>query len=106
MLPNGFDDAPSPPRVSPCGCRRAADGDGLLRIGYAAGSRTHQRDFALCAGRGGGGASRTSPSRLVAFRATTGPGPILDVEEFPALRGLEDQVEWRNLVPLERLPTR
>jgi len=45
---------------------------------------------------------RHAESRLVAFRL--GSLPILDFEEFPALRGLEDRIEWRDLVPLERLP--
>ena len=43
-------------------------------------------------------------TRLVLFRDAKGVTPILDIEEFPAFRGLEDRIEWRNFVPLSRLP--
>lgn len=78
--------------------------DGLLRIGYAGGSRTHQRDFALCAPAVAEVLRRFPEARLVAFCSPDGQRAILDVEEFPELRGYEDRVEWRNFVPLERLP--
>ncbi|MCB8880668.1 glycosyltransferase [Acidisoma cellulosilytica] len=76
--------------------------DDLLRIGYAGGSRTHQRDFSLCVDAIAQ-AMRANPRvRLVLFRK--GDVPLLDIEEFPALDGLEAQFEWRQLVPLTRLP--
>ena len=76
--------------------------DDLLRIGYAAGTPTHQRDFAVCAEAVAKTLRAFPQARLVLFRrdALT----MLDVEEFPELRGLEDQIEWRSFVPLERLP--
>jgi hypothetical protein len=30
--------------------------------------------------------------------------PCLDIEEFPSFRGIEDQIEWRTVVPLPQLP--
>ncbi|GAA0569534.1 hypothetical protein GCM10009416_04960 [Craurococcus roseus] len=104
VLPNGFDhDTFATSRLA--ARRRAVEPpDGLVRIGYAGGSRTHQRDFALCA-HAVAAALRAQPEcRLVAFRSPDGTRAILDVEEFPAFRGLEDRIEWRNFVPLERLP--
>jgi glycosyltransferase involved in cell wall biosynthesis len=76
--------------------------DGLVRIGYAGGSRTHQRDFAVCAEAVAEALRKHGNARLVLFRL--GTVPVLDIEEFPVLTGLEDQIEWRDLVPLERLP--
>jgi hypothetical protein len=80
---------------------RAAD-DGLVRLGYASGSRTHQRDFAQCA-EAVAEILRAHPHcRLTLFRAPD--GPVLFIDEFAALKGLEGQIEWRDMVPLERLP--
>jgi glycosyltransferase involved in cell wall biosynthesis len=84
--------------------RWSRERDGLLRIGYAGGSRTHQRDFAVCAPAVAEVLRRFPEARLVAFRSSDGQRAILDVEEFPELRGFEDRVEWRNFVPLARLP--
>ncbi|HEY4253738.1 MAG TPA: class I SAM-dependent methyltransferase [Roseomonas sp.] len=103
VLPNGFDHATL--IASRLAVRHwARTKDGLLRIGYAGGSRTHQRDFALCADAVAAVLRAHPQARLVAFRAADGSAPILDVQEFPALRGLENQVEWRSFVPLHRLP--
>jgi glycosyltransferase involved in cell wall biosynthesis len=103
VLPNGFDGHTL--AASRVAIRRwARQRDGLLRIGYAGGSRTHQRDFAICAPAVAETLRRFPEARLVAFRSADGQASILDIEEFPELRGLEDRIEWRNLVPLERLP--
>lgn len=104
VLPNGFDHATL--AVSRLAARRrAAEGpDGLVRIGYAGGSRTHQRDFALCADAVAGVLHARPECRLVAFRSADGSGDMLDVAEFPAFHGLEHRIEWRDFVPLERLP--
>ena len=104
VLPNGVDHATI--AASRLAARRRAAGpdDCLVRIGYAGGSRTHQRDFALCADAVAAVLRARPECRLVAFRAADGSQPCLDVEEFPALQGLEGQIEWRTLVPLERLP--
>lgn len=84
--------------------RRAAGDDGLIRIGYASGSRTHQRDFAVAA-EGVAAVLRARPEcRLVLFREPRRGTPLLDVHEFPPLAGLEHRIEWRPLVPLADLP--
>jgi tetratricopeptide (TPR) repeat protein/glycosyltransferase involved in cell wall biosynthesis len=104
VVPNGFDRTSlAVSRLAVRRRRRAGSGDGVVRIGYAGGSRTHQRDFALCA-EAVAEVLRARPDfRLVAFRSADGSVAILDIEEFPRLRGLENQVEWRNFVPPERL---
>jgi len=84
----------------------AARRDGLVRIGYAGGSRTHQKDLGVAIG-GISRILREHPEcRLVLFRS---PGddqePLVDVEEFPDLDGLHEQIEWRPLQPLRNLPT-
>jgi glycosyltransferase involved in cell wall biosynthesis len=76
--------------------------DGLFRIGYAGGSRTHQRDFALCVDAVSQVLRDNPAARLVLFRQ--GTLPLLDVEEFPALNDLKSQIEWREFAPLSGLP--
>jgi glycosyltransferase involved in cell wall biosynthesis len=105
VLPNGFDEETY--RVSrEAALRRRGEppADGLFRIGYASGSRTHQRDFAVAAPAVARLLARRPDCRLVLFREPRRGTPLLDVEEFPALAGLEDRIEWRALVPLARLP--
>ncbi len=46
-------------------------------------------------------------ARLVLFRfrgAENSAAPTLDVEEFEAFHGIEDQIEWHDIVPLSQLP--
>jgi glycosyltransferase involved in cell wall biosynthesis len=72
-------------------------GDGLVRVGYASGSFTHQRDFAVAV-RGIVRVLAEHPrARLVLFR------PKLDLSEFPEFSPVASQVEWRAMVPLEKL---
>lgn len=105
VLPNGVDHATiAASRLAARRRRASGPGDGLVRIGYAGGSRTHQRDFAICADAVAAVLRARPECRLIAFRSADGTVPILDMEEFPALHGLEGQIEWRNFVPLERLP--
>ncbi len=104
VLPNGFD------RVSHAVARRAqhnwqkAERDSVFRIGYAAGSRTHQRDFGYAAEAIARLMREMPHVRLVLFRTPDGLTPLLDVFEFPALVGLEDRIEWRSLQPIADLP--
>jgi hypothetical protein len=70
----------------------------MVRIGYAAGSRTHQRDLALAVPALVQVLSENPSARLVLFRRA------VELEEFPELKRLEDQIEWRELVPVENLP--
>ncbi|HEY0789478.1 MAG TPA: class I SAM-dependent methyltransferase [Chthoniobacterales bacterium] len=98
VLPNGFDHSTYQVSRRAVRLRRTGKPDGLVRIGYAGGSRTHQRDFAVMANAAARVLRDRPQCRLVLFR------PIVDLEEFPDLHGLETQVEWRDLVPLQRLP--
>jgi glycosyltransferase involved in cell wall biosynthesis len=103
VVPNGFDQA------SHDAARRARRdwleaGDDLVRIGYASGSRTHQRDFAVAAPAIARILREHRQARLTLFRdASSGEGLVL-LNEFPELAELEDRIEWRDLVPLADLP--
>ena len=44
-------------------------------------------------------------SRLVLLRKRDGTLPLIDIEEYSALAGLGQQIEWRSLQPLMNLPT-
>jgi glycosyltransferase involved in cell wall biosynthesis len=103
VLPNGFDEATYRASRAAVSRRGQAAADGLVRLGYAAGTRTHQRDFSVAAPAVAGILHGHPECRLVLFRDPRGR-PLLDPEEFPLLRGLEDRIEWRPQVPLERLP--
>jgi glycosyltransferase involved in cell wall biosynthesis len=106
-LPNGFDRTSY--QVSRCSVRRRRQEkpDEMVRIGYAAGTRTHQRDFSVAA-EAIARVLRERPScRLVLFRLQIGPAatlPTIEIEKFPSFRGIEDQIEWRTIVPLPQLP--
>jgi GT2 family glycosyltransferase len=74
----------------------------IVRIGYASGTLTHQKDF-LKAVEGISACLKEDPRvRLVLFKA---PGrPTLDISEFPQLSGLEKQIEWQDFVSMDELP--
>lgn len=104
VLQNSFDQATHD--VSRRAMRewRQRQDDGLIRIGYAGGSRTHQRDLGL-AMEAIAKLLRENPAcRLVLFRTPDGKMSLVDVHEFPELTGLEDRIEWRPLQPLADLP--
>src|SRR4029450_13283764 len=99
VVPNGFDDDTFVRSRLAVRVRAAGIDDALCRIGYAAGSRTHQRDFAVLA-EPVAELLRTHPhTRLVLFRGA------FDLDEFPMFDDLRNQVEWRDIVPLTQLPT-
>jgi glycosyltransferase involved in cell wall biosynthesis len=103
VLPNGFDDA-SHSLARRAKADWARTGDDLLRIGYAGGSRTHQRDFAVAAGAVARVLREMPQARLVIFRdPASGEGLVL-MDEFSAFRELADRIEWRDMVPLAQLP--
>ncbi|WP_295460907.1 class I SAM-dependent methyltransferase [uncultured Thiodictyon sp.] len=104
VLPNGFDEATLTIARLAARRRAAAPSDGLLRIGYASGSATHQHDFALCAPAVAEALRLRPHARLVLFWDNEWHRPLLDIKEFPELLGLDDQIEWRDRVPLDRLP--
>jgi GT2 family glycosyltransferase/glycosyltransferase involved in cell wall biosynthesis len=104
VLPNGFDESSHTlARRAKRDWQEAADG--LLRIGYAGGSRTHQRDFAVAAPAIVRVLREIPEARLVIFRdPSSGEGLVL-MEEFPDFTDLADRIEWRDMVKLEALPT-
>lgn len=103
VLPNGFDDATHLLSRRASRQWRKARNDDLVRIGYAGGTRTHQRDFALAADALARVLQENERCRLVLFRKPDGT-PLLDIEEFPALYALKHRVEWRLVRPLSELP--
>jgi glycosyltransferase involved in cell wall biosynthesis len=103
VLPNGFDDA------SHATARRARRewatvADDLLRIGYAAGSRTHQRDFAVAVPAILRVLRENDRARLVLFRDPNGGEGVVLINEFPEFAALADRIEWRDMVKLPDLP--
>jgi glycosyltransferase involved in cell wall biosynthesis len=104
VLPNGFDTAAHAVARLAVRRRAAAVADGLVRIGYAAGSRTHQRDFAQAAGAVARVLRERPECRLVLFEDADYMRRLLDIEEFSAIEARAHQIEWRPLVTLDRLP--
>ncbi len=104
VLPNGFDEALW--RTARLAARRRArtPGDGTLRIGYAGGSRTHQRDLAVAAEALARTLRERPDCRLVLFRSPQDGLPVVDPAEFPALSAVSAQIEWRDMVPPAQLP--
>jgi len=106
VIPNGFDD------IRYRASRKAAaeqdryPDDGLVRIGYAGGSRTHQKDLACAVPAVARILKEYTHCRLVLFHLETPAGylPCLDVHEFPELAELGGQIEWRRIVPFQELP--
>jgi glycosyltransferase involved in cell wall biosynthesis len=104
VLPNGFDQA------SHDLARRARRdwrqvGDDLLRIGYAGGSRTHQRDFAVAAPAIARVLRENPGARLTVFKdPSSGEGLVL-MDEFAEFAELSAKIEWRDMVKLDTLPT-
>lgn len=103
VLPNLFD--PPTWRASRLAVRRrVAAEDGLIRIGYAAGTRTHQRDFRPAAAALARVLQERPRCRLVLFRDADTGRALLDPSEFPALAERSAQIEWRDRVALSELP--
>lgn len=102
VVPNGFNREIHDLSRLALRVRRQEAADGLIRIGYAGGSRTHQRDFAVCAAAVAQTLRENPHCRLVLFRNNN--GPLTDPAEFPELARLAKQIEWRDAVPLNKLP--
>ncbi|HEY7730191.1 MAG TPA: class I SAM-dependent methyltransferase [Gaiellaceae bacterium] len=96
VIPNGFDAATL--RRARAGSRSRSGSDGLVRIGYAAGSFTHQRDFAVASHGLACVLREHQNARFVTFEGT------VDLSEFPELEAHASQIECRPLVALESLP--
>ncbi len=103
VLPNGFDEITLERSRLAVRRRRLAAADGILRIGYAGGTRTHQRDFKQAAAAVARILRETPNCLLVLFRHSD-EHRLLDVGEFPELSEVQGRIEWRNVVPLENLP--
>ena len=104
VLPNGFDRKTLTASRRAVRERHARPETGLVRIGYAAGTLTHQRDF-LVASEAVARILRERPEcRLVLFRDRSRAKPMLDVLEFPSLVAQADRIEWRDVVPIADLP--
>ena len=103
VLPNTFDHETQRRGRLAARRKQLIGPDGLIRIGYAAGSRTHQRDFKLVSQVLADLLRADNRLRLVLFTLND-TLPLLLTEEFPELNGLEDQIEWRTFVPLVDLP--
>jgi O-antigen biosynthesis protein len=105
VLPNGFDHKNYRLSRRLARQKRSEPRDGLVRIGYAGGSVTHERDFAVAAEAIARVLRDRSQCRLVLF-CFSDPNKtrILAIERYPGFEGLEGQIEWREIVPLARLP--
>jgi glycosyltransferase involved in cell wall biosynthesis/GT2 family glycosyltransferase/SAM-dependent methyltransferase len=104
VLPNGFDDhTHNLSRLAARRWRRERT-DRLIRLGYACGSRTHQRDLGVAIEAIARLLRENPDCRLVLYRMADGRQPMVDVEEYPALLGLTDRIEWRALRSLADLP--
>jgi len=103
VLFNGFDDQTLALSRSSAALWRGLRSDNLIRIGYAGGSRTHQRDLGLAIEAIARILRENDMCRLVLFQTSAGVR-LIDVEEYPAMVGLEDRIEWRPFQTLETLP--
>ncbi len=83
---------------------QATKNDNFIRIGYASGTRTHQRDFALVIPALISLFQQRPNVRVVLFREPGNHRPILHMNEFPELTDYEHFIEWRDTVPLKNLP--
>jgi glycosyltransferase involved in cell wall biosynthesis len=105
VLPNGFDEARYRTSRKAAASWRASR-DGLVRIGYAGGTRTHQRDFRQATAALARILKEQANCRLVLFREETAAGtlPYIDLHEFPELAEVAGQIEWRRIVPFHEVP--
>lgn len=103
-LPNVFDDDCVKLSRFAARIQHYTKNDDIIRIGYASGTRTHQRDFAIVLPTLISIFQKRPNVRLVLFREAENHRPILHMNEFPELSDYTDYIEWRDTVPLERLP--
>jgi GT2 family glycosyltransferase/glycosyltransferase involved in cell wall biosynthesis len=102
VLPNGFDHDTLRISRAAVRMRRISLADGIDRIGYAAGTRTHQKDFRLASASVARVLRERSNARLVLFSHEG--SSIVDLSEFPELEPLHNQIEFREMVTLNELP--
>ena len=105
VVPNGFDDPTNRGARSALEKWRMSASDGLTRLGYAGGTRTHQWDIANPAPAVARILREHPECRVVVFRKDSPDAarPCLALEKFPELAGPERQIECRLVAPLRRL---
>ncbi len=104
VIPNSFDAEVARASRRAARLRGERSEDGLVRLGYAGGTRTHQRDFATIVPALAAVLADRPQARLTLFRdGRSGEGLVL-VDEFPELLPFVEQIEWRDMVPLADLP--
>ncbi len=104
VIPNGFDEAAERASRHAVRLRAERPSDGRVRIGYAGGTRTHQKDFSVVAGALARVLEQRPDTLLVLFRDGRSGEGLLLVEEFPELVPHASRIEWRDAVPLAELP--
>ncbi len=102
VIPNTFDRSTWSTSIVETAKAKAQQGSKIVRIGYASGTLTHQKDFQR-ASVGVAACLRANPhARLVLFKK---PGVnMVDLSEFSEFDGLDDQIEWRDFVSMAELP--
>ena len=104
VLPNTYDGATLSRSRYARRHRQLGGGDGRVRLGYAGGTRTHQKDFARAAPALARVLRVRPQSLLVLFRERDNHRSLLQMEEFPELADFAGQIEWRDMVELHALP--
>ncbi len=104
VLPNTFDAATLGRARYARRHRQLGGDDGRVRLGYAGGTRTHQKDFARAAPALARVLQARPNALLVLFRERDNHRSLLQMEEFPELADLAAQIEWRDMVELQALP--
>ncbi|WP_201243749.1 glycosyltransferase [Halochromatium salexigens] len=108
VLRNGFDaDTYDASRTAVIERHQQQGANELIRLGYAAGTRTHQRDFRAAASAIARILRAYPQTRLVLFHGGGGPhgrNATVDLSEFEDFADLQAQIEWRKIVALEDLP--
>jgi glycosyltransferase involved in cell wall biosynthesis len=101
VLPNGFSEETYTLSRIHARMKKGLD-DGIVRIGYASGTRTHQADFRRCADALAAVLKENDAARLVLFRKND--VPTLELNEFPQFEKLTERIEWRPFVEYAELP--
>jgi glycosyltransferase involved in cell wall biosynthesis/SAM-dependent methyltransferase len=104
VLPNGFDQRTHDRSRDSARKWGLEKSDDFIRIGYAGGSRTHQRDLGLAINATARILREYDYAKLVLFTEESTGRRLIDIEEYPSLNGLEHRIEWRPLQPLVSLP--
>jgi glycosyltransferase involved in cell wall biosynthesis len=104
VVPNAFDPETLQASRAAVRSRQQVEPSNIVRLGYAGGTRTHQKDFAVVAPALGKLLRERPNCRLVLFREPDGGLPLIDVREFPGISARAGQIEWRDMVELDALP--